>query len=226
MMLKVLVYAYSEKIFTSRRIAKWLRENVNMMWLAGGNRPDFRTINRFRGEVMKGEVREVFSGVLELLIEEGYVKLENYFACASAAGTGVDGTKIGADANLHKVVWAKKTEKYKARLREKIKVLLDEIERLNEQENDEYGDEDLEEMGQAPGLTKRFGSLPKLQSSLNKPQKRIYAQCISRFDNYQISNYRSIIYTRCSRCCHHDLPTTPPQKSGEYEPSRFSLFTI
>ncbi|MCJ7583579.1 MAG: hypothetical protein MUO30_02250 [Anaerolineales bacterium] len=44
------------------------------MWLAGGNRPDFRMINRFRGEVMKGEVREVFTGVLELLIEEGYVK--------------------------------------------------------------------------------------------------------------------------------------------------------
>jgi len=143
MMLKVLVYAYSEKVFTSRRIAKGLRENVNFMWLAGGNRPDFRTINRFRGVVMKGEVREVFTGVLELLIEEGYVKLENYF---------VDGTKVGADANLHKVVWAKKTEKYKARLREKIKVLLDEIERVNEAEQEEYGDEDLEEMGGKGGI--------------------------------------------------------------------------
>ena len=80
-----------------------MRENVNFMWLAGGNRPDFRTINRFRGEVMKGEAREVFTGVLELLIEEVYGKLENYF---------VDGTKIGADANMHKVVWAKKTAKY------------------------------------------------------------------------------------------------------------------
>jgi transposase/ribosomal protein S20 len=143
MMLKVLVYAYSEKVFTSRRIAKGLRENVNFMWLAGGNQPDFRTINRFRGVVMKGEVRAVFTGVLELLIEEGYVKLENYF---------VDGTKIGADANMHKVVWAKKTAKYKTRLREKIKVLLDEIERVNEKENEEYGDDDLEEMGGKGGV--------------------------------------------------------------------------
>jgi len=95
MMLKVLVYSYSEKIFTSRRIAKGLRENVNFMWLASGNRPGFRTINQFRREVMKGEVREVFTGVIELLIEEGYVKLENYF---------VDGTKVETDANLNKVV--------------------------------------------------------------------------------------------------------------------------
>src|SRR3990172_10121881 len=143
MMLKVLVYAYTQRIYSSRQIAKGLRENVNFMWLAGGNRPDFRTINRFRGVVMKGEVREVFTGVLELLIEEGYVKLENYF---------VDGTKIGADANLHKVVWAKKTAKYKVRLREKIKQLLDEIEKVNEQENEEYGDEDLEEMGGKGGI--------------------------------------------------------------------------
>ena len=31
MMLKVLVYAYSEKVFTSRRIEKGMRENVNFM---------------------------------------------------------------------------------------------------------------------------------------------------------------------------------------------------
>ncbi len=152
MMLKVVTYAYTEKVFGSRRIAKGLRENVNFIWLAGGNQPDFRTINRFRGDVMKGEVREVFTGVLELLVEEGYVKLENYFACASTAGTSVDGTKVGADANLHKVVWAKKTEKYKARLREKINQLLDEIERVNEAEEAEYGDEDLEEMGGKGGI--------------------------------------------------------------------------
>ena len=143
MMLKVLVYAYCEKVFTSRRIEKGLRENVNFMWLAGGNVPDFRTINRFRGVVMKGEVRDIFTGVLKLLIEEGYVKLENYF---------VDGTKIGADANAHKVVWAKKTAKNKVRLEQKIQELLDEIEQVNEKENEEYGDKDLEELGGKGGI--------------------------------------------------------------------------
>src|SRR3974377_1085337 len=44
MMLKVLVYAYTEKIYSSRRIAKALRENVNFIWLSGGNRPGFRAL--------------------------------------------------------------------------------------------------------------------------------------------------------------------------------------
>jgi transposase len=143
MMLKVLVYAYAEKIFSSRRIAKGLRENVNFMWISGGNKPDFRTINLFRGETMKEAVREVFASVLELLIEGGYVKLENYF---------VDGTKMEANANPHKVVWAKKTEKYKDRLRQQILDLLDEIEQVNEAEEEAYGEEDLEELGGKGGI--------------------------------------------------------------------------
>ena len=79
MILKVLVYAYTQRTYLSRQIAKALRENVNFMWLSGGNRPDFQTINEFRGEKMKEVIEEVFSSVLELLVEEGYVKLKNYF---------------------------------------------------------------------------------------------------------------------------------------------------
>jgi hypothetical protein len=67
---------------------------------------------------------------LELLIEEGYIKLENYF---------VDGTKIGTNTKAHKVVWAKKTRHYKERLQEQIQVMLDEIEQVSEKENKEYG---------------------------------------------------------------------------------------
>jgi transposase len=138
MMLKVLVYAYTQRIYSSRQIAKALRENVNFMWLSGGNRPDFRTINGFRGEKMKGVIEEVFASVLELLVEEGYVNLENYF---------VDGSKVEANANRHKVVWAKSRAKYQQRLREKVQELLEEIDAVNEAENEAYGDKDLEELG-------------------------------------------------------------------------------
>jgi len=137
LMLKVLVYAYTQRIYSSRQIAKALRENVNFMWLSGGNRPDFRTINAFRGERMKQVIAEVFTSVLELLVEEGYVKLENYF---------VDGTKVEANANRHKVVWAKSRGKYQERLREKVKELLKEIDAVNAAEEAEYGDKDLDEM--------------------------------------------------------------------------------
>jgi transposase len=139
MMLKVLVYAYSQRTYSSRQIAKALRENLNFMWLSGNSRPDFRTINRFRSTLMKGIIEPVFASVLELLVEEGYVKLENYF---------LDGTKVEANANKYRWVWAKSTRRNKERLQEKVKELLDEIGRVNAAEDEQYGDKDLEELGE------------------------------------------------------------------------------
>src|SRR3990172_8625005 len=162
MMLKVLVYAYSQNIYTSRKIEKALWENVSFMWISGGNKPDFRTINTFRGEVLKEAVREVFASVLELLIEQGYVKMENYF---------VDGTKVAANANPHKVVWARKARKYKQKVRQQIKGLLDEIECVNEKENEEYGDENLEEIGGQGGV-----SAEELQEKVEALNERLRQQ--------------------------------------------------
>jgi transposase len=187
MLLKVIVYAYTEKIYSSRKIAKALRENVNFMWLSGGNQPDFRTINSFRGVVMKEAVRAVFSKVLELLIEEGYIKMENYF---------VDGTKIGANANAHKVIWAKKTKHYKERLQEQIKVLLDEIEQVTEKENQEYGEADLEELGgrgeiDADKLRKKVDELNEAlkkqpeNKGLKKVVKQMEKDALPRMKKYE-----------------------------------------
>ncbi|MCY9661991.1 transposase [Paenibacillus anseongense] len=54
------------------------------MWIAGRQRPDFRTINRFRSERMKEVLEKVFTAVLQFLAEQNYFKLEHYF---------LDGTK-------------------------------------------------------------------------------------------------------------------------------------
>jgi len=87
---------------------------------------------------MKATISEIFYGVIEQLMEQGYVNLDNYF---------VDGTKIKANANRYKFVWRKSTEKNKAKLQEKVKQLLDEIDEIEASEEEEYGDKDLEEMG-------------------------------------------------------------------------------
>jgi transposase len=144
MMLKVIVYAYTQKVYSSRKIEKAMWENIGFMWISGGNRPDFHTLNNFRGSVMKEAVRKVFASLMEFLVEEGYVKMENYF---------VDGTKVGANSNPHKVVWAKKTKRYKEKLQQQIEELLDEIERVNTAENEAYGDENLEELGEKSQVT-------------------------------------------------------------------------
>ena len=85
MMLKVVVYAYCQKIYTSRKIAEALEEDIHFMWLSGEQTPDFRTLNDFRGKRMKGVIEEVFNAVVEQWVAKGYVTLENYF---------VDGSKV------------------------------------------------------------------------------------------------------------------------------------
>lgn len=104
MMTKLLVYAYTDKIYSCRRIAKAARENIMYMWLCGGNTPNFMAINRFRSERMKDVILEVFAEVVELLVQEDYIKLENYF---------LDGTKIEANANKYSWVWGKATKRHK-----------------------------------------------------------------------------------------------------------------
>jgi hypothetical protein len=126
---------------------------------------------------MKGVIEEVFTLVLELLVEEGYVKLENYF---------VDGTKIEANANRHKVVWAKSRAKYEGRLREKVRELLKEIDAENEAENVKYGDKDLEEMGgngggiDAERLEKKIAELN--QRLKEQPENKKLAKAVKKME--------------------------------------------
>jgi transposase len=50
MLTKVIIYAYTQRLYSSRLIEKAVRENIMFMWLAGRQRPDFRTINRFHSD--------------------------------------------------------------------------------------------------------------------------------------------------------------------------------
>jgi transposase len=193
MLLKVLVYAYCKKIYSSRKIAAALRENIHFMWLSGENRPDFRTINDFRGSRMKGVIDQVFAEVLEYLIEAGYVKLEQYFA---------DGTKIEANANKHKVVWAKRKDNYQKRVRQQIQELIEQIEQANADEQAEYGDEDLEERGgnnsgelNSEALKQRIEVLNQRLRDSNRPKretqaerkalKKLSTDCLPRLEKYE-----------------------------------------
>jgi transposase len=136
-MVKVILYAYSQQIYSSRRIAKALREDINFLWLSRMNQPDFRTINRFRGEILRETIEVLFTELAEELLDMGLVDFEQLF---------VDGTKVEANANKYSFVWKKSTEKHKAKLQENVKKMLDEVEAIQEWEDEIYGDRDLNEV--------------------------------------------------------------------------------
>src|SRR5690606_29623273 len=138
MLLKVLLYGYCMKIYTGRRLAKALREDVNFMWLAAYNKPDFRTINLFRSGLLKDTIEDVFRNMLVFLMEQGYIKFEHYFC---------DGATFTGNANKYKMVWKKKAQRDRQAKKQICKKLFREIEVLNEAEDSAYGSKDLEETG-------------------------------------------------------------------------------
>lgn len=144
MLLKVLLYAYLSKLYSSRQIAKALRQDIHFMWLSGMQQPEFSILNHFRSSRLKEVIDQVFGSMVFFLLDHGYIDLTQYF---------VDGTKLRADANKHKVVWAKNTKRYKQKVQQNINDLLRDIERTNDEENTLYGDRDLEELGEQTTLT-------------------------------------------------------------------------
>jgi transposase len=137
MLLKVITYAYIERIYTNRRIEKALKENVNLMWISGMSTPDYTTIHNFRSKRMKQAVEDIFGSIVEILIEGGYIKADNL---------NVDGTKIEANANRYSYIWRKNVERQSKTIKGKVSELLKHIDQLQNEEDAEYGDRSLEEV--------------------------------------------------------------------------------
>ena len=117
MMLKVILYAYMNNVYSCRRIEKLLHRDIHYIWLAGYEKPDFITINRFRNRVKK-EINEVFTQTVLLLSAKGFISLNVEY---------IDGTKVESKANKYTFVWRKTVERNRERLMKRIHVLLGQI---------------------------------------------------------------------------------------------------
>jgi transposase len=111
MLLKALVYAYINNIYSSRKIEQALQESIYFMWLTGMSKPDHNTINRFRGQRLQKTLQPIFTQVVLLLCEEGLLSLKDLYT---------DGTKIEANANRYTFVWGKAIKTSKERIKQQL----------------------------------------------------------------------------------------------------------
>ena len=125
MMLKVIIYGYMNNIYSCRKIENALKRDVHFIWLAGYAQPDHKTINNFRNRV-KDEIDNVFTQLVLILAERGFISLEVEY---------IDGTKIESKANKYTFVWKKMVVKNRAKLQQKIRALLSQIDDAIAQEN-------------------------------------------------------------------------------------------
>ena len=179
MMLKVLVFAYLSNVYSSRRIEELLKRDIYFMWLAGMKRPDFRTINYYRGKRLKEGFDAVFTQVVRLLHEEGFVSLKVQY---------IDGTKIESVANKYTFVWRGSVEKYDARLKAKTEALLRQIEQnhaIENQENPVPEELTAEEVTKRVERIKEKVDAENLSKEERKALKQIETDSVPRMNRYR-----------------------------------------
>ena len=179
MMLKVLVFAYLSNVYSSRRIEELLKRDIYFMWLAGMKRPDFRTINYYRGKRLKEGFDTVFTQVVRLLHEEGFVSLKVQY---------IDGTKIESVANKYTFVWRGSVEKYDARLKAKTEALLRQIEQnhaIENQENPVPEELTAEEVTKRVERIKEKVDADNLGKEERKSLKQIETDSVPRMNRYR-----------------------------------------
>ena len=163
MMLKVLFYSYLSNVYSCRKIAKALEENIHFMYISNNSTPDFRTINDFRGKRLKGHIHSFFAEVVKMLVSLGYVSLDVQY---------IDGTKVEASSNRYTFVWRKSVEKHKVRLEEKIQQALSDIEQHIQSDNQEANKEELPAKIDSKRLKSELSRINKRLSNPSKQQEK------------------------------------------------------
>lgn len=168
MLFKVLVYAYTIGLRSSRKIADRLNEDVVFMWLSGRQTPDFRTIADFRKDRLV-DVKKAFVEVLGLCRQLGMIRVGK---------VAIDGTKFRSDSNGHKIQYRKILEKRKSAISQQVDDIFREADEIDRQEEKLYGDSTEHRIkGLDMNKVKReLAKLKKKKASLQKKKNKLEAK--------------------------------------------------
>jgi len=146
-MLKLLVYAYSYGIRSSRKLEREIYHNLSFIWLMGGLKPDHKTIAEFRRKNKKA-IQRVLKQCARMCIELDLIAGNVFF---------VDGTKIRANASAsrtHDKAWYE--EQLKS-IEQRIEELLKDCEAIDNHE---------ENLGSSVSMDKELTKAGNLKSAI------------------------------------------------------------
>mgnify|MGYP005873101105 CR=1 FL=1 len=121
-MLKLVIYAVMNRIYSSRDIQKACKRDINFMYLLEGMpAPDHATIARFISLHFSACAKVLLAQMSDLLYLLGEISGKTIF---------IDGTKIESAANKYTFVWKRAITKNQARLYTKLSSFVAECEEL------------------------------------------------------------------------------------------------
>src|SRR6185369_12055774 len=129
MMVKLLIYGYCVGKMSSLKIEAATYDDVGFRVLACNQQPDHDSLAEFRKRHLE-EIGRLFVQVVEMCQRAGLVKLGH---------VAIDGTKIKANASKRKSLTYKELTKGEKESEAKIKELLGEAQRIDDEEDKLYG---------------------------------------------------------------------------------------
>ena len=124
----ILIYAYSQGVFSSREIEKRCNEDLSFMFIAEMNCPNFRVLSDFRKN-NSVFFEDCFKQSVLLAMELGL---------ASLGHVSLDGSKFKADTSKHKAMSLKRLKEKEKELMEEIEALIQKAHKCDEEEDKEY----------------------------------------------------------------------------------------
>jgi len=164
MMVTLLLYSYTQGVFSSRRIMKRCERDAAYRVIVHNDAPNFRTISDFR-KLHLGELEDLFVQVLRLCQKAGLVKLGH---------VSLDGTKVKANASRHKAMSYARMKDEEKRLRKEIRDLLHRAESTDAEEDERYG-QDLRGDELPEALSRRRDRLKKIREARKALEHEVQA---------------------------------------------------
>ena len=126
-MLKLIIYAYSYGFHSSRKIERACYHNLSFQWMMGGQKPDYRTIARFRSKY-KESIKQVLKQCVRICMNLNLIEGNTLF---------IDGSKFRANASINQTWTKEKCKKYLTKINEHIDRLMEECEKVDKEEDDQ-----------------------------------------------------------------------------------------
>src|SRR6187551_95306 len=150
----ILAWGYLHGVRSARKLGRLARQEATFVYLAGGGRPNYRTLARFRRD-NAAAFTAVFQETVILALRLGLARLGH---------VALDGTKLKANTSKHKAMSYGRMGQREARLKEEIARLVEQAETQDTAEDREYG-ADSDGYSVTDDLARREARLAKIQAA-------------------------------------------------------------
>jgi len=160
----ILIYAYSQGVFSSREIEKKCHEDIGFMFISHCNCPNFRVLSDFRKDNYK-YFKECFKQSVLLAMEAGM---------ASLGHVSLDGSKFKANTSKHKAMSYGRLKSKEKELTEEIEGLIAKASKCDEEEDEGYKDKTGYEIPEELKIKEqRLAKIKEAKEALEKREQEL-----------------------------------------------------